>query len=61
MSCILLHNFLYNFESDEDWILNYNIRDGLGDIEEDEMIGIEAERRAGAGWRDQIREFFLYQ
>jgi len=61
MSCILLHNFLYNFESDEVWISNCNMSDGLGDIEEDEIIGIEAERRAGAGWRDQICEFFLYQ
>jgi len=61
MSCMLLDNFLYSFESDEVWISNCNMRDGLRDIEEGEIIGIEAERRAGAGWRDQIREFFLYQ
>jgi len=60
MSCILLHNFLSNLESDEDWVNNYEIRDEIADIEEDELIGIEAECRAGAEWRDQMREYFLY-
>jgi len=60
MSCILLHNFLSNLESNEDWVNNYEIRDEIADIEEDEVIGIEAERWAGAEWRDQMREYFLY-
>ena len=61
MSCILLHNFLSNLESNEDWVNNYEIRDEIADIEEDEVIGIEAERWAGAEWRDQMREYFLYK
>jgi len=60
MSCILLHNFLSTLESDEDWVDNHEIRDEITDIEEDKVIGMEAEHPAGAEWRDQICEFFDY-
>ena len=59
MSCILLHKFLCNLENDEDWVVDNNRRDEIADIGEDEVIGIEAERQAGAEWRDQMRQFFL--
>ena len=59
MSCILLHNFLCNLENDEDWVVDNERRDEIADIEEDEVIGIEAERRAWAEWRDQMRQFFF--
>ena len=60
MSCIFLHNFLNNCENDEDWVIDSGIRDEIAEIEEDEVIGIEAERRARAKWRDQIREYFFH-
>jgi len=60
MSCIFLHNFLNNFENNENWVIDSGIRDEMAEIEEDEVIGIEAERRAGAEWRDQIREYFFH-
>jgi len=55
MSCILLHNLLSNLESDEDWVNNYEIRDEIADIEEDEVIGIDAERRAGLEQNGEIK------
>ena len=61
MACIVLHNFLCDFESDIDWIPN--VQDGVGDIigleegredgnisDEDEELGVEAERREGIEW-----------
>jgi len=32
-------------------------RDEIADIEENEVIGIQAEHRAGAEWRDQMCQF----
>ena len=37
---------------------NYR-RDEIADIKKDEVIGIEAERWAGAEWSDQMLQFFF--
>lgn len=60
MSWIFLHYFLNNLESDEDWVIDNSIRDMIAEMEEDVVIGIEAERRVGAEWRDQMREYFFH-
>ena len=59
LSCFVLHNFLCDFENDEEWVQNDKRQEERQDWEEDEMMSIEAERRAGAEWRNQMREFFL--
>jgi len=77
MACIVLHNFLCDFESDIDWIPN--VQEGVGDMigpgyeeegrenshiddeDEDEELGVEGERREGIEWRNRMREFFLHQ
>jgi hypothetical protein len=70
MSCIVLHNFLCNYESDEEWLpnelLHVNLenmleREGQGEMQEDEIIGVEAERRAGTEWRNRMLDFFFNQ
>ena len=57
MSSILLHNFLCHLKNDEDWVVDNERRDEIADIEENEVIGIQAEHRAGAEWRDQMCQF----
>lgn len=59
LSCVVLHNFLCDFEADEEWLQNYNGQQERNNGEVDENISIGAERRAGAEWRNQMREFFL--
>lgn len=67
--CVILHNFLYNYEDDRRWRaeamrfeeqgLEEAIMDEIANI--DEPLGLLAERQAGIDWRNRIREYFLAQ
>jgi len=67
--CIVLHNFLYNYEDDRRWREEAvrveeegheeEIINEMGDI--DEPLGMLAERQAGMEWRHWIQEYFLAQ
>lgn len=64
IACIIVHNFLCGIESDEEWrppveLLDINERLAHDDILEDEQLGVEAERQAGAEWRNRMREYFI--
>jgi len=61
LSCIVLHNFLCDFEHDEEWVASLGRQEAEEGFEEYEVIGEEAERQAGSERRHQMREYFFNQ
>lgn len=64
-ACIVIHNFLCDYEDDRIWQLGDEELDeeriaNLGREEEiDEALGLRGERQAGAEWRNRMRDYFL--
>ncbi|RPB02928.1 hypothetical protein L873DRAFT_1870948 [Choiromyces venosus 120613-1] len=69
MACIVLHNFLVDYEDDSVWQLaerelqqEQQEDSCLEDDGIDHQLGFESERQAGAEWRDRMRGYFnVYQ
>lgn len=65
MACILVHNFLCDYEDDLQWQLDNEGLEGQreerGNTEDmvDEPLCIQSERQAGVEWRNRMRSYFL--